>query len=281
MRPQISQMNADTETHDAGNLVPNCLGNSIALLVLLFFTLTAQAALPNIWPPNIKAPQPAELAKQCAALDTASLPAELKPAAQFQKTFLKILASKPPKAQLLEQDWVAELRAFIAADRENNPVAHGVAEVARAWLARVQMQAIDAALHQYYRQNVHFPDQFSAIQARLPEPLRLDPWGQPWVYEPRAPQGISKLALQRYHLGAAKFLSLGTLSDTVSQRHSILPAWKITLRNLGDKPALEIRIAASSATLQPGGKTGDHTLLYIGENWALFAGPDQLFAVPF
>ena len=247
-----------------------CLGNSIALLLLLFFTPCAHAAAPDLWPLEVKASQPAET--------SSSLPTELKPAAQFQKTFLKILASAESKAQPLEPDWVNELRAFIAADHENDPLAHAVAEVSRAWLARAQMRTIDAALRQYYRQNIRFPDTFSAIEASLPEPLRLDPWGQPWVYQPRAPQGLAKLKGQRYQLGPARFPELSPLAHRTPP---VLPAWKLTLRNLGDKRALEIRLAASTATLQPGGKTGDYTLVYLGDNWALMAGPDQLFAVTF
>jgi len=236
---------------------------------ILLFPLCAQAATPDRWPVEIKLTQPA---------DASPYPAELNPAAQFQKTFLKILASGTSKAQPFEPDWVNELRAFIAADREDDPIAHSVAEVARAWFARVQMRTIDAALRQYYRQNVRFPDRFSAIETSLPEALRLDPWGQPWSYQPRAPQGFAKLTGQRYQLGPAKFPELGPL---VHRTTPALPAWKFTLRNLGDKRALEIRIAATTTTLQPGGKTGDYTLVYLGDNWVLMAGPDQLFAVTF
>ena len=248
-----------------------------AAILFLAAVCAAQAALPDLWPVEVKAAQSAEWQKQSAALASASLPPELKPAAQFQKTFLKILAAGESKAQSLEPDWVNELRAFIAADRADDPVAHSVAEVSRAWLARVQMRKIDAVLRQYYRQNVRFPEQFSAIEASLPEALRLDPWGQPWAYRPSAPKGLEKLGGQRYLLGPACFPDLGSASS----RQTGLPAWSLAVRNLGDKRALEIRTGSSTATLQPGGKTGSMTLLYLGERWALMAGPDQLFAVTF
>ena len=248
-----------------------------AAVFFLAAACVAQAAPPDLWPVEVKAPQPAELQKQCAVLNAASLPAELKRAAQFQKTFLRILASGESKVQPLDSPWVSELRAFIAADREADPVAHGIAEVSRAWLARAEMQQIDAVLRQYYRQNVRFPEQFSVIEASLPEAVRLDPWGQPWVYRTCAPKGLDRLIDQRYLLGHACFPDLGL----PSHRQSAIPQWNLALRNLGDKRTLEIRTGSTTATLQPGGKTGIYTLLYLGENWALLAGPDQLFAVTF
>ena len=258
-----------------------CLGNSIALLVLLLVGLTAQAAIPDLWPPNIAALKPPELEKQITALASAPLPPELKPAAQFQITFLKTLSSRESKTQPSEPAWVNELRTFIAADRENDPVAHGVAEVARTWLARAQMQKIDVLLRQYYRQNVRFPDTFASIEQSLPEPLKLDPWGQPWIYQPHAPQGLAKLSSQRYQLGPSSRSALTPFGEATSNRNLALPVWKFTPRSLGNARALEIRVGAATATLQPGGKTGDYTLLYLGDAWALFAGLDQLFAVSF
>ena len=255
-------------------------GISVVILVLfLFFRTVSLAAPADLWPPNIKPLQLAEWEKQAA---TERLAPELKPAVQFQKTFLKILPWKPSKAQPLEPDWVKELQAFIAADREDDPVAHGVAEVARAWFARAQMQKIDAALLQYYRQNVRFPEPFSAIEPSLPEPLRRDPWGQPWAYQPRAPQGFAKLTGQRYQLGPARFPELGPLSAVTGNRKPAAPAWKITPHQIGGKRTLEFRLDGSSATFEAGGMAApSDRLLYIGEHWALLASPDQLFAVTF
>ena len=173
------------------------------------------------------------------------------------------------------------MKAFIAADRENDPLAHGVAEVARAWIARTQMPQIDAALRQYYRKNIRFPDTFSAIEPSLPEPLRRDPWGQPWSYQPCAPEGLSKLTAQRYRLGPAAFPSLSPLAQALGDRNPAAPAWKIALHGSREARVLEFQSATGTHLLQPGGKIGDATLLYIGENWALLAWPDQLFAVTF
>jgi len=239
--------------------------------------------MPELFP--VQSPAVAELGKQAAALNAAAVPTELKVAVQFQKTYLKILATKETKGshgQPAEPDWVNELRAFVAVDRENDPVVHGVAEVARAWLARVEMRSIDAALRQYYRRNVRFPEQFSAVEASLAEGLRRDPWGEAWSYEPRAPEGLAKIAGQRYRIGPARFPDLGTLDEAAGGKRPAPPAWKIAPRNIGGKRTLEFRLDGSFVTVEAGGVAGPSTrLLYIGDGWALMAGRDQLFAVTF
>lgn len=249
------------------------------VVLLLAAACAAQGALPELFPIQ---PPTTDLEKQTAALSASTVPAGLKPAVQFQKTFLKILATKVSKAKPQEPDWVNELRSFIAADQETDPVAHGVAEVARAWMARAQMQKIDVSLHIYYRQNVRFPDQFSIIEPSLPEALRHDPWGDAWNYQPCAPDGFTKLAGQRYKIGPSRFPDLGTLGDATSSRHFTPPAWKIAARTIGSKQALEFRLDGSIATVEAGGMVGPTArLLYIGDGWALLAGTDQLFALTF
>ena len=248
----------------------------VAALLLLMGSLAARADLPELWPVALKAPQAAELPERTAALNDSQVPIELKTAVRFQQIFLKIL-SKPP----VQADWVAEIRGLVAAERTEDPVSHGVAEVGRTWLARVNALKLDEALKQYYRHHVRFPERLKEIEPALPEELRRDPWGQPWAYKLQAPQGMAKLSNQRYQIGPALYPNLSPLKAALGDRNLLLPKWKIALQRIGDQPALEFRSANASATLQPGGKTGDYTLLYIGDSWALIASPDQLFALRF
>jgi len=69
-----------------------------------------------------------------------------------------------------------------------------------------------------------------------------------------------------------------------SRKPPLHPDWKIAERDIAGKKALEFRrgdAALPVATLEEGGKVEDCTLLFIGENWVLMAGADQLFALPF
>jgi len=44
---------------------------------------------------------------------------------------------------------------------------------------------------------------------------------------------------------------------------------------------LRFQTSTNDAIIQPGGTVAGATLLYIGDNWALMATQDQLFAVTF
>ena len=53
------------------------------------------------------------------------------------------------------------------------------------------------------------------VQADIPESLRLDPWGQPWIYKTTAPEGFAKLDDQRYELGPARYPQLSALATAI------------------------------------------------------------------
>ncbi len=83
--------------------------------------------------------------------------------------------------------------------------------------------------------------------------------------------------------GQSVIRKLGTLREATVDRPALTPpAWKLALRAVGESVALEFRLGPEIAgLLQPGGKIGEYTLVYVGDHWALMAAPDQLFAVPF
>ncbi|MEI8313042.1 MAG: hypothetical protein WCH98_20025 [Verrucomicrobiota bacterium] len=241
------------------------LTSAFALLLLwLPFSVTATTPL-GIWPS-------APAISQGEGIDPAGLPQALLPAVRFQKLFLKILAGSKPA------DWRAEMESFCNSPADN-PIAAALGEVARAWIARAQMDEIDALLRGYYRRNVRFPATLAEL-GPLPPSLQKDPWGGAWRYSPSAPQGFSKLAGQRYQLGPACLPMLAPLPEATRSRPQP-HEWSITPREVNGKPALEFRAAKATAVIQPGGSIEGCVLLFIGDKWALMAGMDQLFAVAF
>jgi hypothetical protein len=170
----------------------------------------------------------------------------------------------------------------LAALPGSDAVADAVRETARDWQARLMMSDIDVVMRVYYRNEVRFPATLSEIENNLPQNLRKDPWGEPWIYKLRAPQGFSRLAGQRYQLGPTRFPNLDPLPDAAAHRTPQAHPWTISLREAAGRKSLEFHSSekgASSAIIEPGGKVGDCTLLFIGDGWALMAGVDQLFAV--
>ena len=261
------------------------LPTSAFALLFLALPFSALAATPlEIWP-DVPTASDVEQASRLLSASTGnrdgrptsgegaeSLPKALQPAVRFQKLFMKILAGEKSSA------WRADMEDFCkqAAD---TPVAAGLRDVARVWIARAQMEEIDALLHDYYRRNIRFPAKLAEL-GPLPPSLQTDPWGEAWSYSPTAPQGFSKLAGQRYQLGTARFPKLATLAEAIRDRQ---PAhvWEITPRDAGGNTALEFHAAQSTAVIQPGGAIEGCRLLFIGDKWALMAGTDQLFAVGF
>ncbi|MEI6493234.1 MAG: hypothetical protein WCO94_11850, partial [Verrucomicrobiota bacterium] len=176
------------------------------------------------------------------------------------------------------EDWRTEMEAFCDSPADN-PITVALSEVARAWIARAQMEEIDVLLRGYYRRNVRFPATLAELGS-LPPSLQKDPWGGVWNYSPSAPRGFSKLAGQRYQLGPACLPNLAPISEAIHS-HPAPHEWGITAREVNGKPALEIRAAKVTAVIQPGGSIEGCVLLFVGDRWALMAGMDQLFAVSF
>ena len=227
------------------------------------------ATLPGLWP---LIPNPPALSNQLAAVR--DLPPVLQPAAQFEKTFCALLAGAPPAAWLPDLERMARLTG-------DDPVTPSVSDAARTWLARVWMQDLDGVLRGYYRHHVSFPETLAALGKDLPESLQTDPWGQPWVYALRAPAGFERETNQRYQLGPTRNPRLSSLRDAVQNRRSPALTWQITPQEIAGTRSLQFKSATATALIQPGGTVAGYTLLFIGDGWALLAGPDQLFSVPF
>ena len=232
----------------------------------------------EVWPAQTQPLNETTLKFQLDALDTAvkNLPKKLLPALRFQRLYWQMISGAPQLA------WRAELEQG-ARQEGDEPVVSAVRELSRVWLARAQMQEIDAVLLGYYRHNVTFPSSLDAVMKDI-SAAQKDPWGQPWVYKPLTPGGLKRHINQRYQIGPTRFPQLATFKDAIRKRTPPAAAWKITLRSIGGGTALEFRSTGaeqSVATLQPGGSVGGNMLVFIGDRWALMAALDQFFTVNF
>ena len=258
---------------------PRLIYRTLLPLCAAGFAASLQAAAPlEAWPTQFPSKEKSPpLKQQLDALGKASqgMPVALQPAVRFQNVFLKILAGWK------SAEWHGEIEA-LAGLPDNSPVVAGVREVSRAWLARLQMAEIDLILRTYYRNHVRFPATLAEIENDLPQNVRKDPWGEPWIYKPRAPQGFERLVTQRYQLGPTRFPNLAPLPEAMTRRSPETHPWTISLRDAAGKKAIEVRSPGKNAAvsiIEPGGKIDGCTLLFIGDDWALMAGSDQLFTV--
>jgi hypothetical protein len=258
-----------------------------ALIAVVCIAAPARAAdWGEYWPQQILKLDKAALASRLGVLDqeirvvhsmNSDVLDPLLPALQFQKAFLQAVSGAPASI------WRAEMER-LAALPGSDAVADAVRETARVWQARLMMSDIDGALRVYYRRQVRFPATLAEIENSLPQNLLKDPWGEPWIYKPGAPQGFERLGGQRYRLAPARFPDITPLPDAATCRTPQSHPWTISLREAAGRKSLEFHSSengASSAIIEPGGKVGGCTLLFIGDGWALMAGVDQLFAVEF
>ncbi len=251
----------------------------ISATALGFLALaTCRGAVTDIWPVQVPSPtDAAAYAKRIAALDAVTgLPPELAPAIQYEKAFLRAVSRGP------QAEWLPAMRAFAAATG-SDPIVAGLRDVAKAWVARIEMQGVGTVLDTYYAQNVQYPATLAEVEKALPADLRADPWGQPWVYRPRAPQGFAKENRQRYQLGPTRFPELASLREATTGRNPFTPpVWKVVLRVVGENRALEFQSGGAVVGVLSAGGTLDHySLMYVGDHWALMTGPDQLFTIAF
>ena len=236
----------------------------------------AGAAAAEIWPVEVAPLDTTALAAQRTRIDQAAttLPPELAPAVRYQKTFSGILSGAPAKG------WSGEVTRMAEATGDD-AMTRGLREVGKFWVARLAMDEINAALRGFYLHEIRFPENLSLIQANLPPGVQRDPWGEPWVYKLKAPAAFGSLNGQGYALGPARMPSLSLLRHVQQPRHLVTPAWKVTVVTAGGRPALEFRNGGNVSLIQPGGVADGCVLLFIGEDWALLAQVDQLFAVAF
>ena len=96
--------------------------------------------------------------------------------------------------------------AFLrAAKAPDTPFGREMQRVARRWLARLQMEHIDAALRQYWVDKVEYPARLEAlVQRKLVEPgLLIDPWGKPFQYTTGRLRIAPEIPRQKYTLSCA------------------------------------------------------------------------------
>ncbi|MCX6897674.1 MAG: hypothetical protein NT105_03150 [Verrucomicrobia bacterium] len=258
------------------NVVQNRL---LKTLAGIWMVSAGVATAAEVWPAQTQQLNEATLKFQLDALDTAvkSLPKTLLPALRFQKLYWQMISGTPQAA------WRAELERSARQDGDD-AVVSAVRELSRVWLARAQMQEIDAALLGYYRNSVAFPLSLDAVMKDIPAAAQKDPWGQPWVYKPVTPGGLKRHINQRYQIGPTRFPQLATFKDAIRKRVPPVTAWKISTRSIGSGTALDFRSAGNDAlvaTLQPGGSVGGNMLVFVGDHWALMAALDQFFTVNF
>ncbi len=148
---------------------------------------------------------------------------------------------------LREVDQAAPAReAFLRAAKASANDSLGLAtrDLARGWLARLQMVALDAALRRYWTDRVEYPEKLEALVERklAPPEAIVDPWGKAFAYAARPLRARPDLPRQAYTLACSAIEGDSRSLKAALAKTAALPA-KFQLKAIGGVKPLAALIA--------------------------------------
>ena len=175
----------------------------------------------------------------------------------------------------LDQGEAARAAFKRAAMAPDTPLGRQLKHVARAWLARVQMEAIDKALREHYVKHVWYPEGLDELAAgkSLADRDLVDPWGKPFGYKAGRLKWAPKVPRQKYTLTCSAIeadsralrgvLKRATEFERRVQLRSIVPASPLkAIVATADEPNRRVSVTAGS-------KIGSATVAAITEGGVL------------
>jgi hypothetical protein len=160
----------------------------------------------------------------------------------------------------------------------------GVADMARAWLTRLDRQRVREALQFHYRKEVRYPRtlkelaEFAALPAELQGPA-TDRYGQPWKYKLAGFKTIPGLLDQKYELTSAKLGIDSDLEETMAwpyaTRIRMVPVKAMPNGIEMNRGPFGIEGPQDTFVMGTGQKVDGVTLVYIGRNLLILTDRDH------
>ncbi len=146
-----------------------------------------------------------------------------------------------------EADAVRVFESALVSEQQPLSIAKFADIMARRWLTRLDIRAVDSALKTYYVEHVEYPTSLSPIFS-LPKPIapvKTDRFGDAWNYRLAEFSRLTKVKAQRYHLYSKSIGNgLSRLSDVSTTEYSPRKS-AVLLARKNDRPVtvdLEIKI---------------------------------------
>lgn len=170
-----------------------------------------------------------------------------------------------------------------AASPQQGPLAAAGAEMAKAWLTRLDREAMRAALKQYYRQQIEFPARLDAVRALKlsPAPRFEDRWGQAWGY--RRESSIKGMASQQYVLESSRLGQGSDLDKALALPYAAgIGLTPSRLISAGDAdPVVELSVPSKKpVVLSVGGAAEGITAAFIGPNLIILSDGNHWLLLP-
>lgn len=217
-----------------GIFPPSCPPDKILysiFLMLFLLWLPARAAnerdLWTLWTLAEKTPDDHDrVIAACRAFAAANAQDELVPVARGIEAWRLLKSGRT-------NDAVAVMTPYLA--DSGQPVAAGAQILSRAWLTRLDRPVVEAALKEYYRAEIRYPDNLAQLTAHprvaaKPLPPVVDRWNAAWRYSAAGYEGVpgfigQKYLLQSYRLGDTSDLSAALAIPYASRvQFTLLPA---------------------------------------------------------
>lgn len=128
---------------------------------------------------------------------------------------------------LLRLDRKADAAALLTAQlaTTDTPLKNGAANLARAWLTRLDRERLRVALQFYYRREVRYPASLNDLFAYAPLPKnavlpKTDRWGSSWRYALTGFKTMPGLMDQRFSLASARLEKSSDLAEALAVPYS-------------------------------------------------------------
>lgn len=173
-------------------------------------------------------------------------------------------------------DAVAVMTPYLA-DSEQ-PVAAGAQILSRAWFTRLDRPVVDAALKEYYRAEIRYPDNLAQLTAHprvaaKPLPPVVDRWNAAWRYSAAGYEGVpgfigQKYLLQSYRLGDTSDLAAALAIPYASRvQFTLLPAGEAATGTAVARVETTAADGRKTVTVTEAGRLLDPLFIaYIGPN---------------
>jgi hypothetical protein len=178
---------------------------------------------------------------------------------------------------------------MVSADRSGLP--WGASRIARAWLTRIDREAVKKVLRAYYVRNVEYPATLEVFET-LPksrQPPLFDRFGTPWAYKLKEFRRLKGITGQRYDLRCRSLWKESELSAALAAGYAagidLVPERVVASRQAGAAVVLARGASAGDAEgekvqIQEGRRLGDIVLAHVGQGIIILADNNHWRVVP-
>jgi hypothetical protein len=235
-----------------------------------------EEALWTLWRRHTAAPDAhAGIAAECRAFAERAPADELAPVARGLGAWHLL--------KIGQREAAAGLLAPLLEQPGTDAVAEAGAEIARAWLTRLDMLAVRAALQRHYARHVGYPESLAALETAsgAPVPPMTDRWRNPWRYTLTGFEALRNMRDQRYALWSHQLGRDGALDNALAAAYgATLVLEPVSVMRTGARPMARLSGGGENATLQVGARSGTAMLAFIGRRLVVLADRDYWSVKP-